>query len=638
MSGGPLPAGQEVLVRFGVFELDLRTGELRKAGARIRLAGQPLQVLQRLIERPGSLVTRDELRQELWSEDTFVDFERNLNSAIKRLRAALGDSAESPRFIETLPRRGYRFLVPVERISLPAIAAGQDRFEPPAVAPITESTGHQAGSARDRTVRPRWLAAMALLIVIGAAAFIHISLRDGPRRFESIAVLPFVLANPDAAEDEYIAFGMSEALITELSRFGSLRVISQTSSMQYKNAGKALPTIAEELGVDVVVEGSVQREGDRIRITVQLIEAETDTHVWAKNYERDMGGVLRLVDEVARAVAEEIHLHVGSSVGTSRGPRDVAPAVAEAYLRGRYHLGKGTDTDFLRAVRYFERALALDASHAPSHSGLADYYTVTDALSPDVASAKARFHANKALELDESLPDAHASLAFLHFYYDWNWPSAEREFRRAIELDPGHSRAHRWYALFLSAMGRHAEAFDRIQIALAADPIAIANHDAAATIRFNARQYVEATTIGRTIHDLDAFDARGHEHTAAGLTQQRLHAEALAHVERGLELAESDIALRLIRVVCLRRLGRTSDAEQALADFERDMERQHVPDVVIAVAHAELGRHAPAVERLEHAFETRDPYLVLVNVSPWFDTLRDNPRFRSLRERMQFPR
>jgi tetratricopeptide (TPR) repeat protein len=316
--------------------------------------------------------------------------------------------------------------------------------------------------------------------------------------------------------------------------------------------------------------------------------------------------------------------------------RAVDSGVADAYLKGRYHLGRGTESDFLRAADYFERALALDPAHAPSHAGLADYYTVSDALPPREATEKARLHAAKALELDETLPDAHASLAYVHFYYDWDWAAAEREFRRAIELDPGHVRAHRWYGLFLSAMGRHAEALNRIQAALAADPIAIANHDAAATTRFNARQYIETVAIGRDIHDLNRFDTRAYEHMAAGLVHQRRPSDALAQVEKGLEMSKSNIALDLIRLVCLGRLAKTVEADQALAAFERSGQRQYVPSVVIAVAYAELGRHTQALDRLEQAYEEHDPYLVLINVSPWFDPLRDDQRFRRLRDRMNF--
>lgn len=641
MPDGPSNDGLRVRVRFGVFELDPRTGELRKAGSRVRLAGQPLRLLERLLERPGNLVTREELRQELWTEDTFVDFERNLNSAIKRLRAALGDSAESPRFIETLPRRGYRFLPPVERIPapLPPRPDPSDVVSRPVSTDLPAANAGTAGAGHGRARHGLllWLAAAATLTLISAGLAL-LAWRDRPPDYRAIAVLPFVLPGGDAGEDEYLAFGMSEALTTELSKLGALRVISQTSSMQYKDASRMLPRIAEELGVDLVIEGSVRREGNRLRITVQLIEAATDSHLWAESYQREIGSVLTVVDDVARAVAEQIHIRVAPPGEAGRRAfRPVDSAVAEAYLKGRYHLGKGTDADALRAVGYFERALALDPAHALSHCGLADYYTVTDTLSPEAAIGKARFHAGQALELDEALPDAHTSLAFLHFYYDWNWAEAEREFRRALELDPGHVRAHRWYGLFLSAMGRQAEALAQIQTALAADPIAIVNHDAAGMVRLNARQFAEAAAIGHSIHELNAFDARGYEHMAAGSFQLRKHAEALAHVEQGLERDRSGVALELIRILSLGRLGRIADAERALGDLELKAQQRYVSPVLLALEHAHLGRHERALEYLEQAYAERDAYLVFVNVSPWFDPLRALPRFQRLRDRLKFP-
>ena len=606
-----------------MFELDRRTGELRKAGSRVRLAAQPLRVLERLVEHAGDLVTRDELRQELWSDDTFVDFERNLNSAIKRLRLALGDSAESPRFIETLPRRGYRFLVPVERVPVPAVSPRHD-------------PGPLDVARQPRLRFVRWLAAAATL-TLSAASVVYITWRGQPPAYHAIAVLPFALAGAGSG-DEYLAFGMSEALTTELSKLGAIRVISQTSAMQYKDANRTLPRIAEELGVDLIIEGSVRREGNRIRITVQLIEAAADSHLWAESYEREIGSVLTVVEDVARAVAKEIQIRVAPSHALgNRAFQPVDGAVAEAYLKGRYHLGRGTEADALRAVKYFDRALELDPSHALSHCGLADYYTVTDALSPEVAIGKARFHANRALELNDKLPDAHASLAYLHFYYDWNWVEAERAFRRAIDLDPGHVKAHRFYGMFLSAMGRHAEALTRIQTAVAADPIAVGNHDAAGTVRFNARQFAETAAIGRGIHELNAFDARGYEHMAAGSFGLRQYAEAVAQVDQGLELAGSGVGLELIRISSLGRLGRNADAERALADLELKARRQYVSPILQGLVHAQLGRHERALDYLEQAHAERDPYVVFLNVSPWFDPLRPYPRFQRLHDRLKFP-
>lgn len=630
-----LPVSRRTRVTFGVFEFDLRTGELRKAGARVRLAGQPARILAQLVQRPGDLVTRDELRSELWSDSTFVDFERNLNSAIKRLRAALGDAADTPRFIETLPRRGYRFVAPVAHVVEPVTTragAGPDQGLPP-------DPGPDPGPTRD-PARGRWIsggtaAGVALLACIAVLVMLAARPRPEPRAYYAIAVLPFVLADADSTEDEYLAFGVAEALITELSRLGGPRVISQTSSLRYRNAREKLPQIARELGVDAVVEGSVQREGSRVRITVQLIEAATDTHLWADTYEREIGSVLAVADEVARAVARQIHVQVAPDASTVAHSTD--PRVARAYLLGRYYLGKGTEADFARAMSQFESALAIDPGHAPSHAGLSDYFVVTDAIAPAAAFSRAKFHARRAIELDDRLPDAHASLAFVHFYYDWDWPAAEREFKRALELNAGHARARRWYGLFLSAMRRHTEAIEQIDAALAVDPLAIVNHDAAATVRLHARRYEEAAAAGRTIAELDRFDLRGFEHQAMALILSQQSSSALALVEQGLATSGDHVVLELARLLALARLARLAEAEQQFAEMTRTSRRPYVSDVLRGIARAALGQPARALDDLERAHAARDPYLVLLGVSPWFDSLREEPRFRRLYERLAFP-
>jgi DNA-binding winged helix-turn-helix (wHTH) protein/tetratricopeptide (TPR) repeat protein len=495
-------------VSFGVFEFDLRTGELRKAGSRVRLSGQPVTVLARLVERPGELVTREELRRELWSGDTFVDFERNLNSAIKRLRAALGDSGQSPRFIETLPRRGYRFLLPVRFADEPA---------DPVVQAHPESVDHRASE----TTRAPWRWSRSL----GAAAVLILS--------TTVLVALVALPRPARQPDGVVARPPAAAL------------------------APAVETV------------------DR-------------------------------------------------------------PGVPLAYLRGRYHLARGTEADFDRARRYFEEALSLDPSHAPSHAGLADYYTVTDALPPEAAFSSARRYARQALALDEDLPDAHTSLAFVHFYADWNWQAAEGAFKRALALDGRHTRALRWYALFLSAMGRHSEAIERVEAAIAIDPLAIVNHDAAATVRFAARDYEASTRIGRAISELDAFDVRGYEHQGLGLIQLGQAPAALDLAERGLSSTGPSVVLELIRTISLARMGQLDAATAPLARMDQGTE-SGVSAVFRAIALTALGDHDPALEALEHAHAVRDPYLVLLRGSPWFDALRGNSRFQQLHARLHFP-
>jgi TolB-like protein/DNA-binding winged helix-turn-helix (wHTH) protein/tetratricopeptide (TPR) repeat protein len=627
-----------LLVRFGVFELNLQSGDLRKAGMRVRLSGQPLSILIRLVSRPGELVTREDLRRALWSDDTFVDFERNLNSAIKRLRAALGDSAEAPQYIETLPKRGYRFLAPVRSPEAPPTPQEQPR---PAVSQLDAQA--VAAEREPRVGRRPWiLTAGTVLIAVGAIgmAAYRWSARE-TTSIRSLVVLPFVNVTPaDGQIDDYLAFGMTDAMVTEISKLGSVAVISQTSASRYAAPRKPVREIAKELGVDAVVEGSVMRDGNHVRIAVQLVDARRDVHLWAATYEREIERMFPVFRDVAGDAARALTATIAPA--RARNPRRdkdrVDQRVYELHVRGRYHLAKGAEPDFRKARQYFEQAISIDETHAPSHSGLADYYVLTDALAPRVAFPQARRHAGRALSLDSSLADAHVSLAFVHYYGDWAWHEAERAFTRALTLDPNHARGHRWFGLFLAAVGRHDEARAQIGRALAVDPIAPVNHDAAATTSFNARAYERVLAHAQKILDLEPGDPRGFEHLSLGLLYTGKHERALAVVDRGLSLSNGNSTLRIVRAICLARLGRTEEADAMLSELDsQEPDAEYVPPIFIAAIAAALGQHDRALERLEHGYQTRDPYLVLLKESPLFDPLRDLPRFRRISSLMKFP-
>ena len=445
-------------VRFGVFEVGSAPDEIWKRGIRIKLHAKPLQVLHALLERPGELVSRQELQRRLWPADTFVEFDNGLNNAISRLREALGDSADSPRFIETVPRRGYRFVAPVD-VAQPALS---ERTAPPQPPPLESAQGPAVRSRRGRPV------AFGVAVAILLAASTYGILRRPVHPIDSIAVLPFATADvSQGSADRYVAFGMTEALISALSRVGELKVISQTSALQYTATTKPLKQIARELGVGAVVEGSVVHEGDQVRITVQLIDAATDTHLWAETYRREAAGVLGVQGALARSMVEEIRQRLtGRSAPAGTALREPDPLVREAYLKGRYFMRSGSEEDMSRARDYLEQAVAADPSYAAAYAGLADYYTLTDSLPPAEAFDRARAYARKALALESDLADAHASLGYVYYYGDWNWPEAEREFLRAISLDPNNSRARRRYGRFLGTMGRHSEASDQMDRAL----------------------------------------------------------------------------------------------------------------------------------------------------------------------------
>ena len=459
------------VLRFDAFELDLRTGELRKHGVKLRLQGQPLQVLAILLESAGNLVTREELRGQLWLADTFVDFDHSLHNAIARIREVLADSAETPRYIETLPRRGYRFIAQVEQV----------RAELP-LAP--SENGNQTGQKVAATTRakPRMAVAFTLLALVAVGSVFWL-VRTGSHatsaapRLRSIAVLPLENLSGDPSQ-EYFADGMTDELITDLAKVGALRVISRTSVMRYKGTKKSLPEIARELNVDGIVEGSVLRSGNRVRITAQLLHAPTDRHLWAETYERDLGNVLKLQSEVAQTIAQQVRVQLTpQQQARLRSSPAVNPEAYEAYLRGRYFLSNQfTMAEPLnKAKSYFEESIRKDPGFALAYSGLADSYVYLafsgqGGLSPDHAYKSAKAALNKALELDDSIGEAYDTLGLLSWRFEWNWEAAERNFNRAIALAPSYSCAHEDRAVYLSFLGQRAEALAEIATSNELDP------------------------------------------------------------------------------------------------------------------------------------------------------------------------
>ncbi|HEY7680417.1 MAG TPA: winged helix-turn-helix domain-containing protein [Terriglobia bacterium] len=624
-----MDSSQPSIVRFGIFELDLKAAELRKHGVRVKLHDKPFQLLVALLEHPGELVSRKELQERLWPGDTFVEFENGLNNAVSRLRETLGDSAESPSYIETIPRRGYRFVGAVEKLP-----------ESPEV-----SVSPSPSVPLPATIRPRWVPGVAWLaaavLLVAAAVVAYRGLRPPPAPIDSVAVLPFTTASiGDAAQDEYLAFGMTEALIAELSQVRALKVISQTSVLQYKGARRPLPEIARELGVRAVVEGSVVREGEQIRITVQLIDASTDTHLWAQTYRREMSNVLVMQSEVAQAIAREVRVQLTPEEQAALAASgEVNPQAHEAYLKGRYFLGRAGEESWKRGRGYFEQAIALDPGHAPAFAGLADYYVLTDSLPGSIALEKSRSNARKALELEETLADAHVSLGFALYYLDWDWAAAEREFRRALELGPGNVSAHRWYALYLETMGRHDQAVEHLQRAVSLDPLSIGLHDTATNLWFLARGYDQAIEHARKILELDPNDPRGYEQLSVSLIQKGEYAQAIAELRKGLALTgkSRDPVFFTLLTVAHGRLGQSKEAAALLGELDTMAREGHVPPGFFAIIHGGLGQNERALVYLEKAYRQRDPYMVRIKVSPWFDALHTHPRFQKLLRQMKFP-
>jgi TolB-like protein/DNA-binding winged helix-turn-helix (wHTH) protein/Tfp pilus assembly protein PilF len=492
------------VLRFGVFEANLSARELRKHGIRVRLAGQPFAILAMLLEKPGEVVTREEMQRRLWASDTFVDFEHSLNSAIKKLRAALSDTPDNSRYIETLPRVGYRFIAPVQEVSEKGHAAAN--------APIAADRGVVLPEVEKSSHR-RWPIlpgiAIALLGAVGAYfQWSHFWLRTQQTSERlMLAVLPFENLTGDAGQ-EYFSDGMTEEMIAQLGRLDPERlgVIARTSVMHYKHSQEQLDRIGRELGVQYVMEGSVRRDGDKVRISAQLIQMKDQTRLWARQYDRELSSLLALQGEIAQEIADEIQLTLGEHKRIDIAHQaSLPPKTSEAYdlyLKGQYFWNKRTPQGFEQAIECFQQAIAKDPNYARAYAGMADSYALLGGytLAPQAEfMLKARAAALRALEIDESLPEAHTALALIVQNYDWDWQTAEKEYRRAIELNPNYATAHHWYAEHLTWLGRFDEAFRESERARQLDPLSMIIAADNGVILYSSRQYDRAIEKFRSV-------------------------------------------------------------------------------------------------------------------------------------------
>jgi len=570
------------VIRFGPFEVDTRSGELRRQGSRINLQEQPFQALVLLLERPGEVVTREELSRKLWPENTFVDFERGLNKAINKLRAALCDDAEKPSFVETLPHHGYRFIAPVE----------------------------SSRQTRD-SVRPKHLPAI-----------------------DSIAILPLDNLSGDFAQ-EYFSDGMTEELICAVARIDSLRVISRTSVMSYKGAQKSLPAIAKELNVDAIVEGSVARSGEKVRITAQLIYAAEDRHLWAGRYERELRDILQLQAEIAADIAGQIHKLVDPHHHSSAPTRKVHPQAYEACLKGIFFRDKLTPTDLTKCISCFAQAIELDPDYAQAYANLSRAYFYMGIFGMGPASElfpKAKACAVRALELDESVPCAHNALAVIHILYEWDWPAAEAECLRALQLSPNDSMTHLHLADYMSIQNRHEEAIAQFQRVLELDPISPVYIAFFGMILYRARRFGAAIEQCRK-----ALEIAPHYPNALwfmSLAQEQLGRpqEAIASLEKAVSLSQGSYFQALLgRAYGL--AGDKAKAEGILEGLQALSLQRYVSPFDIAVVYAGLGDLPSAFQWFERAYEER-VFRTIELTLPMFDRLRPDPRWRDLVRRI----
>src|ERR1700678_3466651 len=638
------PLQPNSVVRFGTYEVSRQSGEVRKAGLRIRVQQQPMKLLEILLEHPGEVVTREELRSRVWPDESFGDFDQALNIAIGKLRGRLGDSAESLRFIETLPKRGYRFIADVSVVDTDA---RPERQEPVLGDLSATDRGHKiqgiglAVAPQRRLLPTRGIIVTLALVLSLAILSVWLFHSRAPTGMRSIAVLPLDNLSGDASQN-YFADGMTDELITDLAQISALRVISRTSAMVYKGARKPLPQIARELNVDAVVEGSVLRSGDQVRITAQLIEASTDKHLWSQSYEGKFRDTLAVQNRVASAIADEIRINLTPQEQASlKNVKVVNPEAYESYLKGRYFWNKRTTDGLKAALAYFQQAIEQDPRYARAYSGLADTYTLLGdwqyaVMTPKEALPKAKAAAIKALELDSALGEAHTSLAVCLDGFDWDFDAAGKEFRRAIELNPGYATARHWYAWHLSLVGRNEEAILEMRKAENLDPLSLIINVDLAELLILAHSYDESIRQSKKAIEMDNDFALAHNQLGQAYLQKHMNGEAVAELQNAVQLSDGSPTCLANLARAYAASGRKGEAEKILGDLKRrsNPNSSFVPE--IATIYVALGDQDQAMEWLEKGYEERFNPGVLLR--PGFDPLRSEPRFKDLLRRIGFPR
>ncbi|HEX2714961.1 MAG TPA: winged helix-turn-helix domain-containing protein [Candidatus Acidoferrales bacterium] len=631
--------------RFGCFEADLRSGELRKQGLQIKLQEKPFQMLAVLLERAGEVVTREELRQRLWPADTFVDFDANLNTALNKLRQALGDSAESPRFVQTIPRRGYCFIAPVEPIEEP-LELERSLAAPPAFRGRTLPSNAKAVLGRFPTIRPLVAAVSVVAVALFIGALHFLGSRSEwvakPRvRRATLLVVPFENLSGDP-EQEYFSEGLTEEMITQIGKLQPRRlgVLARASAREYKGTHKTLAQFARELGVDYVLEGSVRRINDRLRITAQLIQVRDQTELWAESYERNVADVFTIQREVAGHVAQSLALELLAEHNTA--PVKKPPVNAEAheeYLKGRYHWNKRTGEGLQKGLEHFQLAIRKDPRYAPAYAGLADSYVVLanwGLMPPTEAYPKAREAAMKALALDDQLAEAHTSLAATTWEYDRDWGLAQKEFLRALEINPGYASGRQWYAEFLSALGRHEEAIAEISKAREADPLSLIINAVTGLILYDARRYDQALEACRNTVEMDPRFKPAHTYLGWVYIRMGRYADAVRELQEAQRISGASGEEQASLQRAYEREGIQGTWRWLLS---RSFRRQghYASAYHRAVLFAELGEREQALEWLEKAYEQRDVALDRIKVDARLDPLRPAPRFRDLVRRLGVP-
>lgn len=656
-----MPEYPAAIFRFGPYESRVRTRELYKHGLKLKVRPQALQLLNLLLRRAGDVLTREELRQQLWSSQTFVDFEHGLNNSVKELRAILGDSPSEPRFIQTLPRLGYRFIghveiveLPIDRIPMEAQVGTLTSAKPDSTLAVREfgvpekrTDAPIAAAAQQHSWKNWAFAGLAVILIVMAAGYfqwLHSRTRPQPVNGRiMLAVLPFENLTGDSGED-YFSDGLTEEMIAQIGPLDPdhLGVIARTSVMHYKHSDETLEQIGRELGVQYVLEGSVRRDSDKVRVTAQLIQVKDQRHLWSRQYDRELSHLLTLQSEIAHEAAGEIQRTLGDDHERPSNYLAARPALSpdayQAYdlcLRGRYFLNKRTPEGFQQATDFFQQAIAKDSTYARAYAGLADSLALMsayDVAPPRELIPKARAAAVKAVQLDDGLAEAYTSLAVIAQNYDWDWKTAEGDYRRAIQLDPNYATAHHWYAEFLSWQGRFDEAFAEMERARQLDPLSLIVASDDGVILFYARQYDAAIEQFRGVLDTEPNFPRAHEAVYV-YVQKGMFADAIASVLKWRQA--DDAAWNWAETAYVYgRSGHHAEARRALQKLEQLNQRRRVDAAVFVTAYIGMGNKDEAIEWLQKGYLEHSPALTALKVDPQYDPLHSDPRFQALVHRI----
>jgi TolB-like protein/DNA-binding winged helix-turn-helix (wHTH) protein/Tfp pilus assembly protein PilF len=627
-----MPENTQCFFDFDRFRVDPHERVLLADGQPVSLTPKAFDTLLVLLEHSGHILEKDELLKRIWP-DTFVE-EGTLVQNISTLRRVLGEAPVGSAYIETIPRRGYRF----------AGAVQKTQFEPKAeenFPPVPIVTGRRAE-------RPRWITALGIAAVSLLTLFL-VRARIWPRSDPTpgkimLAVLPFENLSGDS-QQEYFSNGLTEEMITQLGDLepNRLGVIARTSAMQYKGAKKDTRLIGRELGVDYILEGSVRRDGDRVRITAQLIQVKDQTHLWARDYDRNLRDILTLQSDVAGAIAQEIKLKLTSEESARLAAAPVLnPEAYELYLKGRYFWNKRTEDGFVKAIKYFEQAIALDSKYAQPYAGLADAYALLGSMpnqevSRGEAMPKAKAAALRALQLNESLADAHSSLAFVEMQYEWDWPGSEKEFKRALELNPNYATAHQWYAVWLISQGKQDAALEEERRAQEADPLSTIIKTDTAQLLVYAGRYDEAVQQAQRALEIDPGFLLGHNYLAVAYAAKKDYQAAISEFQWVLAISKEDVWATSGIAWTYALAGQKRKSETTLRDMLKGAKNREDLALQLATVYAAQGENDQAFACLEKAYQRRDGGLILLNAGPEFQSLHLDPRFDDLVGRVGLP-